>query len=518
MIRATTNGRQPGIFEEVGTTGIETYAGYIQRAYHAQVRWPTCEPLYSRIWRSDPETVIVRQLFSALAGKLRLHWELPPDVEEPSEIDQRALDFAESVLADIDGGVGQWIESAITRVPFFGFGIWERVAGLRRPNWQAPDKLDTWRSSYDDGLVGVRRLAWRDYSAFERWEMDDASGRALGMWQLDIPNPGVLLPMDRLLHVTYGDHDNPEGLATLEAMWRLERVLYNMEIVQGIGFEHTAGHLSVTVEEGDYDEAQVKRAARAILTAQEGNYAAWPKGTKGEIIDSTFSAAQSLEEAIQNRRILKLALFGMQFVAISTMSGAGSYAALDDSSSLAMLIFNSIAEGIVRQADDQLGRWLFAQPTNAAAFAGMTARPMLKVEGISKAIALPELAQFATAMKAVMPLGDDDIIAVRRASGILPEQLPPEDDMPEQPEPIAQPEPDEQPEIPEGDQEQPAAEMAVPEPFVPRGQATIIETDRPITREDIDSAVAAFEAWAAVNVPGLASILRAEVDEPDASA
>ena len=332
----------------------------------------------------------------------------------------------------------QWIEAAITRIPFYGFGMWERLAGVRSPDWKAPDKADKWRSQFDDGLIGVRRLAWRDYSSFERWELDDASGRASGMWQNDAPNPRVLIPLDRALHVTYGDHDNPEGLATLEALWRLERLLYAMEIVQGIGFEHTAGHLSVTVEEGDYDAAAVRAAARAIMTAQEGNYAAWPKGTKGEIIDSSFSAADSLEGAIQNRRILKLALFGMQFVAISTMSGAGSYAALNDSSSLAMLIFNSIAEGIVRQADDQLGNWLFLHPVNAAAFPNMTRRPVLRVGQVEKTLQLAELGQFVTAIAAVLPLGDDDLIAIRRASGILPEQLPEVEEMEEVPEDVVE--------------------------------------------------------------------------------
>ena len=165
-IVATRNNGRPAVaaneFEELGTLGLEAYGGYIQAAYHAAVRWPTCEPLYSRIWRSDPECAIVRQLFSALAGKLRLSWELPEDDTEPNDADRRAVEFGDSVLEDMDAAA--WLESAMTRVPFYGFGVWERVAGVRRPDWSAPDD-DGWRSQFDDGLVGVRRLATLRYRA-----------------------------------------------------------------------------------------------------------------------------------------------------------------------------------------------------------------------------------------------------------------------------------------------------------------------------------------------------------------
>ena len=125
-----------------------------------------------------------------------------------------------------------------------------------------------------------------------------------------------------------------------------------------------------------------------------------------------------------------------------------------------MLIFNSIAAGLVRQADQQLGRWLFAQPVNAAAFRGMTRRPRLTVSQVEKTIALTELAQFAQGIAAVMPLGDDDYIAIRTASGILPEELPEENEPAEAPEPETE-QPEEEPgETPQGEPAPEAPELA----------------------------------------------------------
>jgi len=76
-------------------------------------------------------------------------------------------------------------------------------------------------------------------------------------------------------------------------------------------------------------------------------------------------------------------------------------------------------KGFVDQFDRQFGARLFAM--NPDAFPGMTSRPIAKAVPIAKDIALPELSQFATAMKLIMELTTDDLLAIRRASGILPE-------------------------------------------------------------------------------------------------
>lgn len=436
-----TNGRQPKQFEEVGTPGLDMYSGWVNKAYNTELFWPGVEPLYSRIWRSDPEVTVVRTLFEAWASGLDVTIELPENVggrEVPiTSADKKAQEFGYSVLDDIEGGIGQWVTSVASRAPFYGWGFWEAPLGLRRPNWKAPNEGDAWRSTNDDGLVGIRRLAFRDYSSFERWIADDYTGRVTGFWQVDSPNPRRPIAFDRGVHITYGDADNPEGLATLEALWRLERIKYGLEVVMGIGFEHAAGYLDVTAEKKltPADEIHIGKAARAIMSAQEGNYAAWPEGFKGELKDVPFSAATSILEAIRYYSILKLSLLGMQWVALSSMTGAGSFASMKDSSGMAVLLFNSMIGSFEQQINDQLMRRLYTHPVNAAAFAGMTRRPQLKISRLDKSIELDQLGAFATAMNAIMPLGDDDYIAIRRKSEFLPETLPEVANVPPQPEP-----------------------------------------------------------------------------------
>jgi len=368
--------------------------------------------------RSDPEVTTVRNAFTSLARAVSHHWE---GADQPTAADTAALEFAETIFDDIDGGFSTFLESLVGNVPFYGWGWWEVLPGYRDPAWRPPAG-DAWRSAYDDNRIGIRRLAWRDSSSFYKWDLNDA-GKLLGMWQWTSPDPMVLLPADNSLHVTFGDAHNPEGLSPLEAVWRLERIKYGLEVVQGIGFEHAAGYLNVTTENTltDPDKAQIKAAARAIMTAQEGNYAAWPKGVQGEIKDVSFAAAPSILEAIKYFGILKLTVFNMQWVALSAQTSAGSYSAMQDSSSMFLTTYNAMLEGFAEQIDAQIGKRLFTWNE----FPGMTKRPRLKFDPITK-VSQSQLAALLGPLSQVLDLGDEDQLAIRKQTGFLPETLPEE--------------------------------------------------------------------------------------------
>ncbi len=433
-----TGERPAGKWSEIGTLGLPSVSGYIQAAYHADLQWPGVYPLYNRLRRSDPEVSIIRQIFSAVTSRVRLEFRRPQTDIPESDDDKRALEFAQSALADMAGSPEDFLDTLVAQVPFMGWGWWEAVPGLRRQDWRPPGD-DDWRSQNDDGLVGFRRLAWRDHSSFVRWDLDEATGRLNGMVQNDPPNAEVTLPLSGAIHVTFGDADNPEGLTPLEAIWRLERIKYGLEIVQGIGYEHAAGYLSVKkMEKGDTtesDKANIRNAARQILTAQEGNYANWPYGWDGEVKDIPFAAGAGLLEAIRYYGLLKLTLYNMQWVGMSVISGTGSYAALKDSSAMWLVAYNAMLAGFARQLDRQYGRRLFTM--NPDAFPGMTRRPQLVVTEVEKTLDLSELSTLWSAIKDSLPLGDDDYLAFRRKTGFLPEALPevenvtrPEDDTP----------------------------------------------------------------------------------------
>jgi hypothetical protein len=165
----------------------------------------------------------------------------------------------------------------------------------------------------------------------------------------------------------------------------------------------------------------IANAAKAILTAQQGNYAAWPFGITGEVKDVGFGAAGNLLAAIQYYGVLALSCYTMQWIALSATTGSGSYAAMTDSSSMGVFTFNAMLDGFASQLDDQVGRRLYEW--NKPAFPNLTARPKLSFTHIDKEMALGELAQFITQMKDVLQLGPDDIKAIRERVPFLPNDV-----------------------------------------------------------------------------------------------
>ena len=102
--------------------------------------------------------------FVALSKDIRLSY-VPgtddPTPDDPTPDDQSAADFGNEALLDIEHGPSALLETIVSYVPFMGWGWWEIVPGLRREGWRPPGN-DPWRSRYDDGLLGIRRLAWLD--------------------------------------------------------------------------------------------------------------------------------------------------------------------------------------------------------------------------------------------------------------------------------------------------------------------------------------------------------------------
>ena len=109
-------GQPQGRFDEAGFPGVLSFGGYIQQAYQRELYWPGVYPLFNRLRRSDPEVSVVRQIFSAVAGDLKLEFKGPE--ENATDDDKRALDFANQALADLEGGIEQWRDTLVSHVLF----------------------------------------------------------------------------------------------------------------------------------------------------------------------------------------------------------------------------------------------------------------------------------------------------------------------------------------------------------------------------------------------------------------
>jgi hypothetical protein len=458
------------LLNESGTTGLKTYGGFVAESYIQDYSWPTVSSLYNRLRRSDPEMLMIGTAFSAWARSIGLIVDLP---DKPSDAEKKYRDFVYEVFDDIEGGFSSLVETMVRRVPFDGFYVWEAVPGLRDPKWIPPPSNDVdgltwpdmWRSEYDDGLIGFRRFSPRDTSTFAGW-IFDGNKRARGYRQQDFPKSAVDIPLSRCLHMVYGDSNNPEGMSPLEGVARLERLKYGYEVVMGIGSEHVAGYLNVqktnTGTLSDTDKDNVAKAARAILSAQEGNYALWPFGMEGQVKDISFAAAASILETIKYYAVTKLAVYMMQFISYNIFTRTGALASATDSSQIAVFTFNSMMDGFAAQLDDQVGSKLYEW--NKGAFPGLDRRPHIRFKHVEKNVDLIQMGQFFRSMDGILPLGEEDYKAIRQKSGFMPRNLPNVEEMPPEPQVNNTPEPGTNPTKPSGDQPpatNPAVEAAI---------------------------------------------------------
>jgi hypothetical protein len=109
-------------------------------------------------------------------------------------------------------------------------------------------------------------------------------------------------------------------------------------------------------------------------------------------------------------------------MALNTLTGSGSLAAADDSSSMGVFTFNAMMDGFAAQYDQQIGKRLW--DWNKASFPNATKRPVIKFSHIDKSVALGEMGSFLQQMNGIMPLGDEDLKTIRKRSGFLPANLP----------------------------------------------------------------------------------------------
>jgi hypothetical protein len=79
-------------------------------------------------------------------------------------------------------------------------------------------------------------------------------------------------------------------------------------------------------------------------------------------------------------------------------------------------------DGFASQLDQQLGRRLYEW--NKDSFPGLDRRPRIRFKHIDKEPELVQMGQFFRSMDGILPLGDDDMKAIRDKTGFLPKNLP----------------------------------------------------------------------------------------------
>lgn len=251
---------------EIGVSGLRQSYGVVIEEFLPQLQGHKGVKVYRQMRDNDAG---IGAIMFAITNMLRAaKWTAEP-ADQSSEAKKEA-EFAESLLVDMSQTFEDFISEALTMLEF-GWSMFEAVF----KNRVGPEEEDpTKKSKFDDGRIGVRKLAPRAQDTLWRWEMQPDGG-IKGMWQYPpLPTPGkpttILLPIERcLLFRTTSRKNSPEGVSVLRNAYRSWWYATRIEEIEAIGVERDLAGLPVVRIPSKYFRPNATPAEKAILVAYQ---------------------------------------------------------------------------------------------------------------------------------------------------------------------------------------------------------------------------------------------------------
>lgn len=305
---------------EVGTEGTLTWGGRSQDRYHADLQGPDGIERLAQSLRREPACYVTNQIILLTARSSE--WTVAPGGETAP--DRAAAEFVQSCLYDMSRDWWQAVKFALSALAF-GFADLE-IVYKRRLGRHPPQNLPG--SAYDDGLIGLRKLAPRRQETVDHWAQDEHGGYQWLIQRHPETAEELYIPIEKLLHFVGGDDRGGwEGLGWLEPAYKLVHLIDAYEIIEGVGHQRSFVGLPVFEFEGELGSAlhqYVQRLGRGLVVNAH-QYVTIPKqlGFRLETVSNTN--ASELREKINQLRwdIQSLAL--VSFLRLgSTETGAYS--------------------------------------------------------------------------------------------------------------------------------------------------------------------------------------------------
>lgn len=154
---------------EVGFTGLRVNNKTILEEAQRIFRYPDMLKVVSEM-RINPTVAAALNAYKMLIGRVK--WDIKPPTGATQEQIDRAK-FVEQCFADMECSWGSFISETLTYLEY-GFCIQEKV--FRR-------RLRTNGSRYNDGLVGIRKLAPRSQDTIRQWYFTEDGRELVGIGQ-----------------------------------------------------------------------------------------------------------------------------------------------------------------------------------------------------------------------------------------------------------------------------------------------------------------------------------------------
>ena len=314
--------------KEIGVSGLRTRQGIVEEEFLSDLRGPKGRKVFRKMAETDP--TIGALLFSIKQIIRSAKWHAEPG--GGSDLDREAASFIYSCINDMSLSWPAFISEVCSMLEY-GWAYFEIVWKKRLGRFAKPP------SKYNDGRIGIRKLAIRGQNTLYKWEFD-SSGGVKGMWQLSPPvYKPVFIPITKaLLFRTEVQRGNPEGKSILASSYTAWYYLTHLKEVEAIGVERDlAGlpmlHAPVQIFT-DSDKALLKKELQDLVTnvrrdELEGLLLPYdpsaPDAYKFELLSSGGKRQFSTSDIINRYKIEILQTVLADFISVG-YGNTGSYA------------------------------------------------------------------------------------------------------------------------------------------------------------------------------------------------
>lgn len=214
-----------------GATGLSHWGYDVFEEFLPQLRYPYAAKIYKEMADNDPTIGAVLYMVEQLVRKAK--WKVV--AASDSKEDLAAAKFLEQCMDDMSSSWTDVISEVLSEFTY-GWSFLEVVYKFRRGPGQKDPK---YRSKYDDGRIGWRKMPIRSQHSLLGWSFDSDDGGIKAFLQQPAPDYKVrAIPLSKgLLFRTKMSRDNPEGKSLLRSAYRPWYFKKRIEEIEGIGIE-----------------------------------------------------------------------------------------------------------------------------------------------------------------------------------------------------------------------------------------------------------------------------------------
>lgn len=257
---------------ELGVSGKNTYTGDIRAdEFLQELKGKRAVQKYREMRDNN---AIVGSIMYAVEQTLRdVKIEVKPADE--SAVAKKEAEFLQSVLDDMDHSLDDHISEALSYLTY-GFSWFEVVYKRREGDFRSPKK----NSKFEDGRIGVKKIAIRAPWTVESFEVDQSTGEILGMWQeASWGKRPAMIPVEKSIYYrTTSLNNDPSGRSVLRNAYVSYTYLNKIQSYEAIAIERELHGVPVGRMPAEYlsaeattDQANLRSQFERILRDLKNN-------------------------------------------------------------------------------------------------------------------------------------------------------------------------------------------------------------------------------------------------------